>query len=162
VEAHQQRKAMQENARYEFGDSDYTHAKAYSLAIAAKLSYENTDIIRCEVAKWGFPNFQVYRYARAPRRSTSGDVVPTLAHRRLAPQVSLHQGLPGEQRRHGPSSVLRYAAAQPQEPHHRSPGQPHSCRRARYAVTPSRHVHSALFMLTLTLSPPKATYMPGS
>ncbi|ELR25498.1 lipase, partial [Acanthamoeba castellanii str. Neff] len=62
IEAHQQRKAMQENARYEFGDEEYSHAKAYSMAIAAKLAYENTDIIRCEVAKWGFPHFQVYRY----------------------------------------------------------------------------------------------------
>ncbi len=53
---------MQENARYEFGDGEYSHAKAYSMAIAAKLAYENTDIIRCEVAKWGFPNFQVCRY----------------------------------------------------------------------------------------------------
>jgi hypothetical protein len=52
---------MQENARYEFGDEEYSHAKAYSMAIAAKLAYENTDIIRCEVAKWGFPHFQVYR-----------------------------------------------------------------------------------------------------
>jgi hypothetical protein len=60
---------MQENARYEFGDEEYSHAKAYSMAIAAKLAYENTDIIRCEVAKWGFPNFQVYRYltSRAAR-----------------------------------------------------------------------------------------------
>jgi hypothetical protein len=58
---------MQENARYEFGDEEYSHAKAYSMAIAAKLAYENTDIIRCEVAKWGFPHFQVYRYHTSGR-----------------------------------------------------------------------------------------------
>ena len=62
---------MQENARYEFGDEEYSHAKAYSLALAAKLSYENTDIIRCEVAKWGFPDFQVYRYDHPPVASSS-------------------------------------------------------------------------------------------
>jgi len=62
---------MRENARYEFGDEEYSHAKAYSMAIAAKLAYENTDIIRCEVAKWGFPNFQVYRYPSRPHSQHS-------------------------------------------------------------------------------------------
>jgi hypothetical protein len=53
-------------------------------------------------------------------------------------QVPLHEGVPGEQRRYGPACVLRHAAAQPQEPHHRPPGQPHPSRRARYPLVSHR------------------------
>lgn len=62
VEADQQREAMKDERQFAFGDDEYSHEKAYALGIAAKLTYENTEIIKCEVAKWGFTSCYVYRY----------------------------------------------------------------------------------------------------
>ena len=76
----------------------------------------------------------------------------------MAIKVPLHEGVPGEQRRYGPACVLRHAAAQPQEPHHRPPGQPHPSRRARYSLDTHRTRRNAL----ISGGGVQVTCMPGS
>jgi hypothetical protein len=47
--------------------------QAYSLALAAKMAYENSDIIKCEVKKWGFTQCRVVRYQNSKAYIASND-----------------------------------------------------------------------------------------
>lgn len=58
---------------HEFSNFEYSHAKAYSLALAAKMAYENSDIIKCEVKKWGFTQCRVVRYQNSKAYIASND-----------------------------------------------------------------------------------------
>jgi hypothetical protein len=47
--------------------------QAYSLALAAKMAYENSDIIKCEAKKWGFTQCRVVRYQNSKAFIASND-----------------------------------------------------------------------------------------